>query len=109
MCAKEHRHAHVPYLASEPMQRLSAVVTGRVQGVGFREFVRREAASRALTGYVRNSDDGRNVEVVAEGDGDALESLLGALREGPRFARVENVAAEWSDAGGGFARFSIEM
>jgi acylphosphatase len=77
--------------------------------VGFREFVRCEAVARGLTGYVRNSDDGRRVEVVAEGDAAALESLAEVLREGPRFSRVEQVDADYSDAGGGFARFSVEM
>jgi acylphosphatase len=91
------------------MRRLEAVISGRVQGVGFREFVRREAIARALTGYVRNSDDGRNVEVVAEGEASALEELARALHDGPRFSRVERVEAAYSDAGGGFARFSVEM
>jgi acylphosphatase len=91
------------------IRRLEAVVSGRVQGVGFREFVRREAVARALTGYVRNSDDGRNVEVVAEGDAASLEDLERVLHEGPRFSRVERVETSYSEAGGGFARFSVEM
>jgi acylphosphatase len=91
------------------MRRLEAVVSGRVQGVGFREFVRREAMARGLTGYVRNSDDGRQVEVVAEGDDAVLGELERILRDGPRFSRVERVDATYSDAGGGFARFSVEM
>jgi acylphosphatase len=80
-----------------------------VQGVGFREFVRREAASRALAGWVRNTDDGRNVELVAEGDEQAIAGLVTALHEGPRFARVEHVETDYSEPGGGFSRFSIEM
>ena len=84
------------------------MVTGRVQDVGFREFVRHEAASRGLTGYVRNSDDGLRVEVVAEGDDAALAALVECLHAGPRFARVERVETSYSDAGGGFARFSVE-
>lgn len=91
------------------MPRLTATVSGRVQAVGFREFVRREATARAITGWVRNSDDGRSVELVAEGDQPALDALLAALRAGPRFARVEDVAAEWSDASNAFTRFGIEM
>jgi acylphosphatase len=91
------------------MMRLQAVVYGRVQGVGFREFVRREAISRGITGYVRNSDDERTVEVVAEGEQSALEALVTALHEGPRFSRVERVDTAYSDAGGGFSRFSVEM
>ncbi len=91
------------------MPRLQAVISGRVQGVGFRDFVRREAASRGITGYVRNSDDGARVEVVAEGEDAALRALVEALRAGPRFARVERVDETYSDASNGFARFSVEM
>jgi acylphosphatase len=91
------------------MKRLEAVVSGRVQGVGFREFVRHEASTRGIAGYVRNSDDGRTVELVAEGDEMALDELLSALRAGPRFARVERVDTRYSDAGGGFSKFSVEL
>lgn len=91
------------------MKRLQAVVSGRVQGVGFREFVRHEAASRGICGYVRNSDDGRRVEVVAEGDDQLIDELLRVLHAGPRFAVVDDVAAEFSDASQAFAKFSVEM
>jgi len=91
------------------MKRLHAIVSGRVQEVGFREFVRQEASARGLTGYVRNGDDGGTVEVVAEGDEAALIALLDALSEGPRFARVAHVDFTWSDASGAFARFSVEL
>jgi acylphosphatase len=91
------------------VKRLQAVVAGRVQGVGFREFVRREAVSRGLTGWVRNSDDGLRVELVAEGEEPALVELLEVLRVGPRFAHVEDVQNEVCDAHGGFSRFSVEM
>jgi acylphosphatase len=91
------------------VKRLEAVVKGRVQGVGFREFVRHEAATRGITGYVRNSDDGRDVELVAEGDDAAIDDLARVLHEGPRFARVEHVDERYSEAGGGFAKFSVEL
>lgn len=91
------------------MQRLNAVVIGRVQGVGFREFVRRQASSRGITGYVRNGDDGTSVEVVAEGDESALASLVDALRAGPRFARVDRVDTAFSEPSDAFRRFSVEM
>ncbi len=84
-------------------------MTGRVQGVGYREYVRYEAASRGLTGYVRNGDDGRTVEVVAEGEETALNALLEALHRGPRFARVDSVDTDWSDSSDAFARFSVEF
>ena len=93
----------------ERVKRLEAVVAGRVQGVGFREFVRREAVARGLTGWVRNSDDGQRVEFVAEGDESALAGLLEAVRVGPRFAKVDTVDDQLGDAHGGFSRFSVEM
>jgi acylphosphatase len=68
------------------------VVSGRVQGVGFRWFVEREAAILGIAGWVRNCDDGR-VEVMATGTRDQLSTLDGRLREGPRAARVDEVAA----------------
>lgn len=91
------------------MKRVEAVISGRVQGVGFREFVRHEAATRGIAGYVRNSDDGRDVEVVAEGDDSLIDELVAVLHTGPRFARVAHVDAKFSDAGGGFSKFSVEL
>jgi acylphosphatase len=91
------------------VKRLHATVSGRVQGVGFREYVRYEATSRGLTGFVRNCEDGRSVEVVAEGDEQRLAELAEALHGGPRFARVERVDAEMSEGTLAFGRFSIEF
>jgi acylphosphatase len=88
---------------------MQATVRGRVQGVGFREFVRHQASRRGITGYVRNSDDGQRVEVIAEGDERALSALLAALHEGPRFARVDSVDVEHSDVSGEFTRFAVEL
>jgi acylphosphatase len=68
-------------------------VRGRVQGVGYRYFVLREAEQRNLTGFARNQADG-SVEVVAEGPEEGLRDLEARLREGPAFARVESVEAE---------------
>lgn len=66
------------------------LVKGRVQGVGFRWFVHREAAPLELRGWVRNTEDG-DVEVVAAGDGDSLAELAAALRKGSRGSRVDAV------------------
>jgi len=65
-------------------------VRGRVQGVGFRWFVERAAAELALTGYVRNLDDGR-VEVYAVGPPGNLSELAGLLWKGPRWSDVRGV------------------
>lgn len=94
--------------AQEPTEdaRLEARVTGRVQGVGFRAFTRREAAELRLNGYVRNLGDG-SVEVVAEGRRSALERLLGALRRGPCLAEVANVTTVWSAPTGDYIGFGF--
>lgn len=65
-------------------------VRGRVQGVGFRNFVQREAVRLGLDGWVRNLDSG-DVELHAQGPAAALDDLAGALHRGPRFADVRGV------------------
>ncbi len=66
------------------------LVTGRVQGVGFRWFVEREAAQLGMKGWVRNCEDG-SVEVMATGTPEQQRALRAKLREGPRAARVDMV------------------
>lgn len=87
-------------------RRLHAVVRGRVQGVGFRDAVRREARGLGLAGWVRNRLDG-TVEVTAEGDDEALSRLESFLRRGPRLANVSGVDAEWQEARGDLDPFGI--
>ena len=70
-----------------------AVVSGRVQGVWFRESTRQCAEDLGLRGYVRNLPDGR-VEAVLAGEGAAVAAALDFLREGPPLARVERVEIE---------------
>jgi acylphosphatase len=69
------------------------LISGRVQGIGFRVFAEAQAAVEGLHGYVRNLPDGR-VEIQAEGDQDSVDRLEAALRRGPAGARVENVHVE---------------
>ena len=88
------------------MASLQAIVYGRVQGVFFRDFVRRQAAKTGLTGYVHNLPDGA-VEVQAEGERKQLEELVGHLRAGPPAARVEKVMTTWSEFAGHYSGFSI--
>lgn len=73
------------------MKRLRGFVSGRVQGVSYRAFVREQALSAGLTGWAKNLADGR-VEVLLCGDDDAVERVAQALREGPPLARVAEVA-----------------
>lgn len=86
--------------------RLQAQVYGYVQGVNFRWYTRRNATRLGLKGYVRNCEDG-TVEVVAEGEQDALQELLDWLHRGPSLARVEKVEAEWEEATGEYGTFEV--
>ena len=70
------------------MQRRRVVVQGHVQGVFFRETLRRRAGAAGVSGWVRNRSDGR-VEAVLEGERQAVERLVAFAREGPRGARVD--------------------
>ena len=71
-------------------------VSGRVQGVGYRDWVVRTAQRNGLTGYVRNLKDGR-VEIFAAGEEGALQTLVEGCREGPSLARVDNVESYPAD------------
>jgi len=88
---------------------LRAVVRGMVQAVGFRQFVLIRARSLGLRGYVRNGDDRRSVEVVAEGPVAALEELLRHLRRGPFLSRVDEVEVSWSEATGRYDSFGVDF
>jgi acylphosphatase len=81
-------------------------VRGRVQGVGFRYFVVREAEALGLSGWVRNRSGGE-VEILAQGTPRALDRLEKALRQGPRFAVVQSVHREEAVAFEGPEGFGI--
>jgi len=83
------------------------VVRGRVQGVGFRWFVEREAHILQIAGWVRNNPDG-TVEVLAMGTRDQLSGLRSRLREGPRAARVDDVEESEAEPVKGLNIFRIE-
>ena len=85
-------------------QKLIVHISGRVQGVGYRYFVLHRAQSLELAGYVRNLRDGR-VEVVAEGEEQALKTLLVELQQGPPGAIVEKVETRWQQYSGEFTSF----
>jgi len=91
-------------------RRLTAWVEGRVQGVGFRWWVRANALELGLSGYAENLADGR-VKVVAEGTGDGCQELLRRLADDVaaswprRPGKVGRVTHRWADAGGGISGF----
>ncbi|WP_345464830.1 acylphosphatase [Deinococcus carri] len=79
--------------------RLTALVSGTVQGVGYRRYVQRHARDLGLSGSAENLLDGR-VEVVAEGSQADLDRLLHWLRRGPPHSRVDDVQTQYSEATG---------
>jgi acylphosphatase len=83
------------------------IVRGRVQGVGFRWFVEREAHMLGIAGWVRNNLDG-SVEVLAMGTREQLAGLRSRLQQGPRAARVDNVEESESRPVEGLKSFRIE-
>jgi acylphosphatase len=82
------------------------LVRGRVQGVGFRWFVEREAHILQVAGWVRNNPDG-TVEVLAQGTRDQLAGLHSRLREGPRAARIDDVEVSDAEPERGLSSFQI--
>lgn len=86
--------------------RLTAVVGGRVQGVGFRWWVRDQAVALGLSGSARNLDNGR-VEIVAEGPPAACQQLLDAVRGPGTPGRPDGVVERWGDAQGGRVGFTM--
>ena len=88
------------------IQRLRAVAQGRVQGVGYRQFVLDTAGRLRLTGVCRNLRNG-DVEVIAEGEQGELEALLVALKQGPRSSHIDRIHAVWLPPTGEFRTFAI--
>jgi acylphosphatase len=83
------------------------LVRGRVQGVGFRWFVEREAHILGIAGWVRNNPDS-TVEVLAMGTREQLSGLRARLQQGPRAARVDNVEESEAKLVSGLTTFRIE-
>jgi acylphosphatase len=75
------------------------VISGRVQGVGYRAWMAEQATALGVDGWVRNRTDGA-VEALISGTADAVEELARACRRGPRFARVDSVIEEIADPPG---------
>jgi acylphosphatase len=92
---------------TEELQARRFIVRGRVQGVGFRWFVEREAHILGIAGWVRNDADG-SVEVLAQGTRDQLTGLRSRLRQGPRAARVDAVEEAEARPAAGISSFRIE-
>ncbi len=86
--------------------RAHIIVSGRVQGVFFRDHTQRWAASLKLMGWVRNLPDGR-VESVVEGNKEQVETLIARVKEGPPMANVTDAVVTWENFLGEFDDFRI--
>ena len=86
--------------------RVHVWVEGRVQGVFFRDFTRQHARSLAVTGWVRNTPDGR-VEGLFEGEPEAVAELVQQLRQGPPYSEVRGVETTHEAYRGEFEEFSV--
>ncbi len=78
------------------MRAKRLVIAGRVQGVGYRDWLVAKAQALGVAGWVRNLPDGA-VEALVYGEIDAVEELLRACRRGPRLAAVVRIEEEWAD------------
>ena len=83
------------------------IISGVVQGVGYRFFAQRTAARHQVLGYVRNLDDGR-VEAYAEGAAKAVEDFKHDLLTGPNYAKVEHIEETVLEPNGLYSSFRIE-
>jgi len=86
--------------------RAELLISGRVQGVGYRYSTARKAEELGLTGWCRNNPDG-SVAALFEGEHDRIEAMITWCRQGPGMARVEDIQLVWSAPTGEFSRFSI--
>ncbi|HEX9524832.1 MAG TPA: acylphosphatase [Reyranella sp.] len=90
-CAQDDREV------IERMKAVLLIITGRVQGVGYRDWAITTARNLGLRGWVRNRSD-ESVEALVAGDDAAVAAMIEACRRGPRLARVENVDIQPADA-----------
>ncbi len=88
------------------MKRLNIIVSGRVQGVGFRYFTQSIASSLGLTGWVKNLPNGQ-VEIEVQGDKELLNEFKKRISKGPSLARVDNIVEKEIPVQGGESTFSI--
>ena len=86
------------------MKQAHVYISGFVQGVGYRAYVRSKARKLVLVGWVRNLSDER-VEGVFQGEKDVIEKLLKLCRRGPFFANVKDIVVDWEEAQETFLEF----
>lgn len=86
------------------MKQVHLLISGFVQGVGYREFVKSKARKMGITGWVRNLSDNR-VEVLAQGSKENLQDLIRICEKGPFLSEVRNIAIEWQHPTASFTQF----
>lgn len=86
--------------------RAHILVHGKVQGVFFRDHTQKWASSLDVRGWVKNLGNGQ-VEILAEGEKDKIEGLIGLVRTGPPLSRVESLDIEWTAYKGQYKDFRI--
>lgn len=89
------------------MKQAHVFISGTVHGVGFRYFVQQNANKLGITGWVRNTEDGR-VEAVFQGDEKVIEQMIALCKEGPYLAEVKQVGLEWEEGEMKYLDFSIQ-
>jgi len=94
------------YSQPESILTVNIKITGKVQGVGFRYFVLRQAQKLGINGWVSNKSNG-DVEALAQGEKADLEQFIAKVKEGTTFSRVDNVNLEWMNKGEQYFGFEI--
>ena len=90
------------------MKRVVAVVSGHVQGVGYRFFATRVARRAGLKGWIQNMRDG-TVEALVEGEKKSIDEWIEEIREGPRYAEVTKIDQESKDFSGKLPDFDVKF
>lgn len=89
---------------SSDFKKIKLIVAGRVQGIGFRYFCYKQAINFNIKGYAKNLLNG-NVEIIAEGKKDNLESFINNVAKGPILAKVEKIDKIWETYNGEYKNF----
>jgi acylphosphatase len=89
------------------MKQAHVFISGHVQGIGYRQFVKGNARKLDLTGWVRNTEDG-GVEAVLQGEESMIELMIEQCKKGPFMAEVEHLGFEWEEEEETFTEFTIQ-
>lgn len=88
------------------MKRVHLIISGFVQGIGYRAWIKREATKLGITGWVKNREDGE-VEAICEGKPESIEALINLAKQGPLLSQINQVEVKWEASRGEYASFEI--